>query len=104
MNANTKEGYEHFKLIRESPAYRNFLRIEEMQAEMQPSLAQEKEKESFPPYPPIKKEKKNNEEPWSKNQWDVVNQLRAGFLYLQNNLNIHIDKSSKGKNKYYKYV
>ena len=31
---------EHYELIRTSPEYRNFLMMEEMLAEMQPSIAQ----------------------------------------------------------------
>ena len=31
---------EHYELIRKSPEYRNFLMMEEMLAEMQPSIAQ----------------------------------------------------------------
>ena len=42
---NIPSAYEHFKLIRESSEYRNFLMMEEMMAEMQPEFAQNIEHE-----------------------------------------------------------
>jgi len=39
MEYNRPESYEHYTLIRTNPAYRNFIMLEEMRAEMQPALA-----------------------------------------------------------------
>lgn len=39
MEHNHPEAYEHYALIRTNPAYRNFIMLEEMRAEMQPPLS-----------------------------------------------------------------
>jgi len=39
MEYNRPESYEHYALIRTNPAYRNFIMLEEMRAEMMPPLA-----------------------------------------------------------------
>jgi len=36
---------------------------------------------------------------WSSKQWDVVNQLRAGYIHLQKNLNEHVDAGKPKKQK-----
>lgn len=39
MNGEELGRYEHFRLIRENPAYRTFIMLEETRAEMQPPLS-----------------------------------------------------------------
>jgi len=46
-----------------------------------------------------KKEAYAQETEWSSKQWDVVNQLRAGYIYLQKKVNQIYDKR---KGRYYK--
>jgi len=92
MPANTDSGYEHFKMIRENSAYRNFLRLEELEAEMQPSLAQNVPEERTITI----------QEPWTKSQWQVVNQLRAQVLYLQKKV-LEKAEYKKKVDKHYKY-
>lgn len=50
-----------------------------------PSYFRELENPEPPPEVTIKEE-------WKPKQWDVVNQLRGSFIYLQGKLNEHLDK------------
>lgn len=74
MNGEELGRLEHYRLIRTDASYRNFLMLEEMQAEMQPSLSS-----SLNVPEPLKER-----EQWSPRQWDVVNQLRAEIKHLSN--------------------
>lgn len=74
---------EHFRLIRTDASYRNFLMLEEMQAEMQPSLASSQNIQE-----PLKER-----EQWSPKQWDTVNQLRSQVKHLSNKV-VELSKSS----------
>ena len=35
-------------------------------------------------------------EPWNKNQWNIINQLRGEILYLKNKIIKHLDKPKQG--------
>jgi len=81
---NTPEAYEHFKLIRESPAYRHELMMIDLEAERQPPLYYAE------PVPEIERQP----EIWTKKQWDTVQQLRAMVLHLQNKI-VELSKTKK---------
>lgn len=90
MNLEEQGRSEHFKLIRESPAYRNFLMIEELQAEMMPSWSSPDAinitSQRITLQQRIDEVEKTIDEistPWSAKQWDTVQQMQAMILHLQ---------------------
>ena len=82
---------EHFKLIRENPEYRNFLMMEEMRAEMQPSLSSYQE----PKEEEVKHIYQYYHSDISRKQWDTFEQTIRKVDYLERKLNETSDKKKK---------
>jgi hypothetical protein len=49
--------------------------------------------------PPEEEPKPIKNEPWTANQWDIINQLRGEMAFLRNKVNEIADKR-RGKSKY----
>ena len=67
--------FEHFKLVRDSLAYRTYLAVEEMLAQSEPCWVTDEDE----PLPV----KSSPEPKWSRRQWDYIQQLESKVLFLQ---------------------
>jgi len=88
-NLADKGMAEHCKLIRESQDYRNFLMMEELQAEMQPPWGSREEE--LPNSSNLEyNDKYINNTIYTNKEFK---QLRGMVLFIQSKLNEHLDKT-----------
>jgi len=59
---------------------------------------------NMPITPKIEYVYQESEQPWSKRQWDTVQQLKAQVLFLSDKVNKMRDNASKRKTKYKEYT
>ncbi len=94
MNKEEQARAEHYRMVRENPDYRNFLREEYLEVLMSPSLCQDVEKPEEPDIPHIPELSKILTHKIKK-----LGELEGRLIYLQGKLNEHI-AYSKPKDYY----
>ncbi len=88
MNNLELGRYEHEQLLK-NPEYRMMLMMEDLEYRMTPSLAQNEPDPQLPPAPTLQEHLKK--------KLHKLDELEGKFLYLQNRINEHLDKSYKKK-------